>query len=169
MSYQNCACSFNRHTSNREESRENTRVIRRTEIIKGYGTIDSKGVPSVGNSLATTVEQVGFKIEIYKVQGKYEGELYLVNYDTRKKYSSNKLRYFTGNDNSCLCVFGMTTDDGACNYDMVVEASPLVCTRGTGPLLYAYCAPINTAGVNIGGEVVRGEIVFCEESCCCKC
>lgn len=168
MSCQSNTYSSNRRTCSRDEVQESTRIIRPIEVVKGYGTLESIGVQSSGTTAIPTVEQVDFKIHIYKVQGKYEGEIYLVNYDSRKKYSSNKLRFFVGNDNSCLCVFGMKTDDGVCCYEMVVEASPLVCTRGTGPLLYAYSAPINTLGINIGGEVVRGEIIFCEEQCCCK-
>lgn len=171
MSYESCRPITN-HTRNlntRDEcsdtSRERSRVSKRVDLVKGYGTIDSIGVPSVGSNVVDT-EQVEFKINIYKCNESYEGEIYLVNYDKRRKYNSNKLLFFKGDENSCLCIFEMTSDDGCCHYQMVVEASPLVCIRGSGPMLFAYASPLNTTGINIGGEVIRGEIIFSGVSAC---
>ncbi len=138
------------------------RTIKLKEIVKGYGIIASTGVSPTANAAGTT-EQVDFKLNIYFTQGKYVGEIYLVDYDTRRKYNSNKLLFFTGNENYCLCVFNVVSDDGCCNYNLIVEASP---NRNTPAMLFAYSAPISNAGINIGGVISCGEILFFNEPPC---
>ncbi len=166
MSCESSDCSSGRRRSRSTDCRESSRSVRRVEVVRGFGTVDSIGVPSVGCNVTDT-EQVDFKIRIFRREDRFEGEVNIVNFDRRRKFNSNDLMFFTGDENGFLCVFCVTSDDGCCRFEMVVEASPIVCARGTAAMFFAYSAPINTVGINIGGEVVRGEILFCENACCC--
>lgn len=154
--------SENYNTTQSGSSRES-----RTPVIKGYGTINSVGV-AVGRSsiqcenTENSTEEVEFKINIYTTNGRYEGEIYIVDYDVRMKINSNNLLYF---DNECnrkaVAIFSVLSDDESCTYNIVTSMSPISCETGTKANFFAYAAPILNIGINIGGPLASGEIIFC--------
>jgi len=106
-----------------------------------------------------------------------QGNIYLVSYDTRKKINSNKLKYFAQPTcDEIICIFEVKFQKGCqtCTYDLFVTLSPTCCQNNTPGALFAYAAPIYNEGVNIGGALESGEIIFyaeCNGDChkCCEC
>lgn len=149
-----------------------------TCIIKGEGSINSAGVVPDGSvsSLLNAQTEVEFSIEVYRKGNCYQGNIYVVSYDTRKKINSNNLTYF--NMPACdqaICIFEVCHLKGCqmCSYDLYVNLSPTSCHNNMTGALFAYAAPIYNVGVNIGGFLEKGEIIFCEDetdySSCCEC
>lgn len=136
-------------------------------VIKGSGTFNSTGVIPDGYTTTPINEQteVEFSIDIYKRDDTYQGELYMVCYDTRKKISSNELIYFNQQDKEqAICIFCVQNLNGclACDYELMVSMSPTSCVGDSTAKFYAYSAPIYNDGINMGGELRTGEILFAD-------
>lgn len=139
------------------------------QVLKSYGTLDSTGVwPSGVTSTGVTTE-VEFSLNIYKTGKVYQGEIYLVNYDTREKINSNKLTYFEqSNAAQIISIFSIESPASInCSYDLIVAVSPTNCTTRCNGLLYAYVPPIYNQGLNIGGPLKTGEVTLCCQDYCC--
>lgn len=148
-----------------------------TCVIRGNGQLNSTGVTPDGSScsLINAQTEVEFNIDVYKKGNNYQGELYIVSYDTRKKINSNKLIYYQqiGNEEA-ICIFCVYYHVGCtvCSYELVVSMSPTDCQVGSLGSFYGYAAPICNEGVNIGGTLTSGEIIFYEQAGCkgsCNC
>lgn len=168
-----------RYTENARETGQYGRSARMTRsadcqsenisvrVIKGNGTINSIGVTPDGSSSNRIYAQteVDFTLDIYRRGNTYQGNIYIVSYDTRKKINSNDLIYYQQlEDEAATCIFDIQYENGCCTctYELVVTVSPTDCVKCTTGVFYAYAAPIYNQGVNIGGELTSGEIVFCE-------
>lgn len=154
-------------------------------VVKGNGKINSTGVIPDGSisSLLNAQTEVEFTINIYRKCSTYQGNVFIVSYDTRKKINSNTLTFFKQIDNDeIICMFEVPFQKGCqtCVYDLIVSMSPTSCQSCNAGALFAYSAPIFNEGVNIGGVLQEGEIRFCEEvtrtdedqsrcGCRCKC
>ena len=137
------------------------RAATRVQVVKAYGTINSSGVCPDGSTCNTTdtPTEVEFTLNIYKRGNEYAGEVYIVNYDTRKKVNSNQLIYYQDHDGVyVLCIFYVCADSGNCTYELIVNLTPTGC--GTTGSLYAYVMPIFNTGLNIGGTLTAGEIIL---------
>lgn len=131
------------------------------QVIKGYGTVRSTGVCPDGSTCTTaeTPTEVEFTLNIYRRGNHYKGEVYIVNYDTRKKINSNQLIYYQDHDGAyVLCIFSVTPTNGGCSYELIINLTPCGC--GTTGRMYAYVAPIYNQGLNVGGTLTEGEIIF---------
>ncbi len=137
------------------------RAVPVTQVVKGYGTVRSTGVCPDGSTCTTTTTptEVEFTLNVYRKGNSYKGEIYIVNYDTRKKINSNQLIYYQDHDGAyILCIFLVEPTSGSCYYELVVNLTPGGCnTAGT---MYAYVAPIYNEGLNVGGTLTEGDIVF---------
>lgn len=139
------------------------RPITRMQVVRAYGTVNSTGVCPDGSTCTTTAAttEVEFTLNIYRRGSDYTGEVYIVNYDTRRKVNSNQLIYYQNHDNAyVLCIFCVVADNSNCNYELSINLTPGGCT--TSGSMYAYVAPIAGQGLNVGGALVQGEINFCE-------
>lgn len=148
--------------SSRRSSRSSTSSTRE-EIVRAYGTIASQGVSTGRLSREAAPDQVEFTLNVYKVHNGFEGSVYIVNYDTRRKLNSNTLVYFSDNEDRSkfVAIFRVTSDDGTTTYEMMITGMPRSsCMLEGAPKLYAYVAPLGVAGLNIGGELESGEITF---------
>lgn len=138
------------------------RAERKIQIVKAYGALNSTGVCPDGSVCTPSVPpaEVEFTINIFRRGNDYEGEVYIVSYDTRMKVNSNELIYYQDHEeNYILCIFYVQAING-CNYELIIHMTPRSCANsGT---MYAYVAPIYSAGFNVGGVLSSGEISLCE-------
>jgi len=135
----------------------------RTQVIKAYGRINSIGVCPDGSTCTTptTPTEVEFTLDIYRRGNEFTGEVYIVNYDTRKKINSNQLIYYQDHGGAyTICIFCVMPNDGCCNYELIVNLTPCGCA--TNGAMWAYVAPIYNEGLNIGGPLIAGEVIFCD-------
>lgn len=140
-------------------------------VIKGSGMINSMGVTPDGStcSLISTQAEVDFTLDIYKKGNSYQGDIYIVSYDTRKKISSNRLIYYQRvEEEEALCIFCVQYQSGCTNasYELIISVSPTNCSACSAGEFYAYAAPIYNEGVNIGGQLKTGEIIFYNTTAC---
>ena len=140
------------------------RPINRIQVVKAYGTVNSTGVCPDGSTCTTAVTptEVEFTLNIYRRGKDYTGEVYIVNYDTRRKINSNQLIYYQEHDGRyILCIFSVNDNIGNCTYELIINLTPSGCnTSGT---IQAYVAPIYSQGFNVGGPLTAGEVIFCDE------
>lgn len=136
-------------------------------IVKGYGTIDSIGVLPAGQTSPVSTTEVEFSVNIYRSGRSYQGELYLVDYDTREKVNSNRLIYFEESSSSqVVCIFIVECGNGNCSYQVIVTVSPSNCTSRCNGKFYAYVPAIYNQGLNVGGNLKSGEIKTFGNDCC---
>lgn len=145
-----------------------------TQVIKGYGTFNSTGVTPDGSTSELIGEQaeVEFTINVYNEDRNYEGEVYIVCYDTRKKINSNQLMLYQEiEDEEIICIFCINYPNGCktCSYELIVSMRPTNCSTHSKGEFYAYSAPIYNSGVNIGGALETGEIDLSRRESNCGC
>lgn len=142
------------------------RIRSKEKVISAYGKINSVGVCPDGSSCInqSATSEVEFSLNIYKKGNEYQGEVYIVNYDTRRKVNSNELIYYHEHEGDyVLCVFYVRARALSsncccpCNYELTMHLTPSGCNSGS---LFAYAAPIYNDGMNIGGPLSSGEINF---------
>lgn len=161
----------------------------RTEIVRGYGTIEGRGVlseaikerlkpppppppgkepppPPPGKEPPPRPpheminEDIEFKFCIYKEDEKCKGEIYFVNYDTKTKIASNSLIYFNNEDKrQMMAIFHVISDDQKSSYQVIISARPTFSTSEAPAQFFAYIPPICHQGLNIGGDLQSGEII----------
>lgn len=134
----------------------------RRQILKGFGTIGSKGVSPSGLVCTGEGSEVEFSLNIYQTDSYYYGEVYLVDYDSRRKVNSNQLIYF--NESSLaqiICIFCVESPNYNCTYEMIVSVSPSNCSPLANGMFFAYVPAIYNQELNIGGVLKTGEIIIC--------
>ncbi len=149
--------------------RDGCEVPRNSEVqvVRGFGTINSTGVLPSGQGCPSVTNEVEFSINISRIGRCYQGEVYIVDYDTREKISSNKLVFFEQfNEIQIITIFIVECGNRNCTFEMVVSLSPSNCTGNANGKFFAYVPAILNQGLNIGGNLRTGEIKVCGQSCC---
>ncbi len=149
--------------------RDGCEVPRNSEVqvVRGFGTINSTGVLPSGQDCPSVTNEVEFSINISRIGRCYQGEVYIVDYDTREKISSNKLVFFEQfNEIQIITIFIVECGNRNCTFEMVVSLSPSNCTGNANGKFFAYVPAILNQGLNIGGNLRTGEIKVCGQSCC---
>lgn len=137
------------------------------QVVRGFGTINSTGVLPSGQNCPSVTNEVEFSINISRIGRCYQGEVYIVDYDTREKISSNKLVFFEQfNEVQIVTIFIVECGNRNCNFEMVVSLSPSNCTANANGKFFAYVPAILNQGLNIGGNLRTGEIKVCGQGCC---
>lgn len=150
------------------------------QVLRSYGTIDSVGVAPTGGSQNEQASFVEFSCNIYRNNGCYVGEVYVVDYDAKLKINSNDLIYFSEkNSAEVLCIFRIRRENSAfgvaarcecnCGYELVVSASTFPFSQTTNGKFFAYATALASNGINIGGVLKTGEVRMLgdEENCDC--
>lgn len=151
-----------RENYNRAYTRDTSRSVASVQILKSFGTIDSKGVTPGGQTCEGEGTEVEFSLNIYQTDDYYCGEIYLVDYDTRRKVNSNHLIYFEQSSMSqILCIFCVECENNNCTYQLVVSVSPTNCNTLANGMFFAYVPPIYNQGLNVGGVLKTGEVTIC--------
>lgn len=156
----------NHDLNNQDRSTGQSMTSTRRQILKGFGTIGSKGVSPSGLVCTGEGADVEFSLNIYQKEGYYYGEVYLVDYDSRRKINSNQLIYF--NESSLaqiICIFCVESPNYNCTYQLIVSVSPSNCGVLANGMFFAYVPAIYNQELNIGGLLKTGEIIICD---CCE-
>lgn len=151
------------------ECQERSEIVRESEVrvVRGFGTIDSTGVLPAGQSNPATTTEVEFSINISRLGRCYQGEVCIVNYDTREKVSSSKLTFFEQfNEAQIFTIFLVESGSRNCAFELMVSLSPTNCTMNANGKFFAYVPAILNQGLNIGGNLKTGEINVYGHSCC---
>lgn len=131
------------------------------QILRSFGTINSKGVPPSGETCIGEGTEVEFSLNIYQTERYYCGEVYVVDYDTRRKVNSNQLVYFEQSSMSqIICIFSVECENNNCTYQLIVSVSPTNCDTLSNGMFYAYVPPIYNQGLNVGGILKTGEVTI---------
>lgn len=154
------------------------RMKNKITIVKGYGTFESdepepepgpgpEPGPDPGPEPGPGPEPEGnieaeFKLHIYKEFGKCKGELLLVDYKNTRQIYSEDLKCFEHDKmGKLVALFKVTPMTGSAYY-LTVTAHPKMCACAAE--FFAYAAPeCGSEGVNLGGALITGEIVFFTE------
>ncbi len=121
--------------------RDGCEVPRNSEVqvVRGFGTINSTGVLPSGQGCPSVTNEVEFSINISRIGRCYQGEVYIVDYDTREKISSNKLVFFEQfNEIQIITIFIVECGNRNCTFEMVVSLSPSNCTGNANGKFFAY-------------------------------
>ena len=131
------------------------------QILRSFGTIDSKGVAPSGETCTGAGTEVEFSLNIYQTDSYYCGEVYLVDYDNRRKVNSNQLVYFEQSSMAqMICIFRVESVTNNCTYQLIVSVSPTNCSTLSNGMFYAYVPPIYNQGLNVGGVLKTGEVTI---------
>ena len=162
-----------RENPNRVNNRNDSRLVAGVQILKSFGTIDSIGVKAEGQTCEGEGTEVEFSLNIYQTDSYYYGEIFLVDYDTRRKINSNHLIYFQqSSESQMICIFRIECENSNCTYQVIVSVSPTNCSTLANGMFYAYVPPIYNQGLNIGGVLKTGEVTICgscDNGCSCNC
>lgn len=158
-----------RYTRERDTSTCQSVASPTIQILKSFGTLNSKGVSPSGETCTGEGTEVEFSLNIYQTDGFYCGEVYLVDYDTRRKLNSNQLVYFQQCSMAqIICIFNVESFNHNCTYQLIISVSPSNCSPLANGMFFAYVPAIYNQELNIGGLLKTGEIIVCNYSDSCE-
>lgn len=159
-----------RYTSDQAMSTYQSVTSTSIQILKSFGTINSKGVAPSGETCTGDGTEVEFSLNVYQTDSYYYGEICLVDYDSRRKVNSNQLVYFQESSMAqIICIFSVESPNNNCTYQLIVSVSPTNCNTLANGMFFAYVPPIYNQGLNVGGVLKTGEVTVCGCRSSCEC